>query len=127
MSNQQNSSISHIEGAPFLSSITKRKTDQIAIVTIIGWQRCDEVQPLYVKADNGMLFKCGGLSERQRGQLPALMPDLINTRMVLVYKDVDEGGIPVKPIFKTLLLNNDTRPSALRLLNMLDSLEGAVQ
>lgn len=102
------------------------RPSQVALATVL-WCKVDHDQPLIVEGENGVIFRCGGLTERQLAQLPSLMPELPGCRLVLTYRDLDVNGAPIDAKFKTLLLASDTRPKALRLLSKLDAIEGAVQ
>ena len=99
---------------------------QVNIGTIVWCKTEQRDQPLIVEMANGVLFKCGGLSDIQFQQLPALMPDLVGAKLVFSYQHLINAA-PDNAQFKTLLLENDSRPSAKNLLATLEAMDGAVQ
>ncbi|NQY27508.1 MAG: hypothetical protein HRT92_10070 [Piscirickettsiaceae bacterium] len=117
-----------------ISSAARRKIginsditpSQVNIGTIVWCKTDQREQPLIVEMANGVLFKCGGLTELQFQQLPALMPDLVGTKLVFSYQHLVNNA-PIDAQFKTLLLENDSRPSAKRLIVTLGAMKGAVQ
>lgn len=86
----------------------KPQPSQVDVGTII-WCKLDHDQPLMVECSNGVIFRCGGLTQRQRDQIPSLLPDLFGCQMVFCYEALNEHGQPVDARFKTLLLAGDQR------------------
>lgn len=109
-----------------LSKLPHEKAEQVGVGKILWCDVANRRHPLTVELQNGSIFKCGGLSDNQFRQLPALMPDLLGIRLVFFYTE-SSNGHPDNAKFKTLLINNDARPAAICLVSVLDQVQGAVQ
>jgi len=76
-----------------------------------GWVAAVNIQcdkPLIIEMENGTLFKLGGLSHSQLGQLSAISDEIIGERISFIFQgrfnNLDQ---PLNPVFTTLLLDSN--------------------
>ncbi len=91
------------------SGILSRNKTGIAHVIKVD---VDSHHPLLVCTPNGTTFSLGGLTTRQKQQLPTLLPGLINSLVWFKYDHKNALGEIVGAVFKTLLIEGDSRHRA---------------
>lgn len=75
---------------------------QVTVGQVWGW-RDDDQAPLIIKLPNGVHFACPGISKKARHS--ALAAGAIGQTAAFYHRGFDRQGKPIKPCFKTLIVN----------------------
>lgn len=78
--------------------------NQVATGMVWGWRDSDDA-PLVIKLANGIHFACPGISKIARQS--ALAVGAIGQQVAFYHRGFDIQGKPIKPVFKTLIINGE--------------------